>query len=828
MTQTSLWPLRVAGVWSWPLWCAVVLFGLLAPDSMAVLRPVGNVQSTLVSRDRVDYLLDQGGAARIEILDDDLVRVRVSGAGPLGTQGSPAIASTGLTAPAAMISDSASATFLVAPRVVVAILKSPFQVLIYRTDGSLVTGDVPNAIAWDSSSGLILDQKYAPPDEHYFGLGERGGPVDRRGRAITMFNVDWAGYGEFDDPLYISVPFFYGLRSGQAYGLFFDNPAVPSFDMDSQKTGILQLSASSGEINYYVMAGPEPWRVANTYRRLIGFAPIPPRWTLGYHQSRYGYSSQAQIIQIAETFRQLAIPCDVMYFDINYMNFLEDFTWDPVNFASPLSMESQLDAMGIKRVNIFEPVVRTDDPLWGYMNASGYFLTGPGGASLENSIWYGNVSWIDFTRSTARDWYKQVLKTFLAQGISGTWDDLNEPAEVFMPQAIYNNSSGLPQSDAQARNTYALNETSLSYQAQKELRPNVRPWVLSRSGYAGIERYSANWSGDTQSTFDSLRVSIEMSASMGISGQDQFGHDIGGFLGSPSAELFIRWMGFSSFTGLFRNHANDGTVPREPWAYGEPYTTMATNIINQRYRMLPFVYSLMADARQGGTPLVSPLPFFYPVDAKTYSQDGEFMLGPTLLVAPVCTQGATTWSAYLPAGNNWIDINTDQLYAGGQSVTVPAALGTTPGFVREGALIPGGPAMPNVAAPVAPELTIDVYPGPSSSFLLYEDDGTSFDYASGVYLKTQIAKTILPSGVQLDISAKEGTYAPPARFLVTYFHGVTSAPKSVQYNGTPILAVSSEAALTNVSAGWFLRTTDNRLIVRLSSPTSPLRIVVNQ
>lgn len=827
MSNLFLW-LRLSKLRSRGLLLARLMFALLMPSaSFGTLQYVGNVQFTSISTNRVDFVLDQGVVARLEILDDDLIRVRVSPTGTFTSQTSGAIASTGLNTPIVTFNDSSSATFIATSRAQVAVLKAPFQVLIYRTDGSLVSADLPHAIAWDPSSGLILDQKYAQADEHYFGLGERGGPVDRRGRKFTMFNVDWAGYGEFTDPLYISIPFFYGLRGGQAYGLFFDNPAIPYFDLDSQNTGVLTLGANAGEINYYVMVGPEPWRIANTYRRLIGYAPLPPRWTLGYHQSRYGYTSELEILQIAQTFRQLNIPCDAIYFDINYMNYLEDFTWDPVSFPSPQTMETQLEGLGMKRVNIFEPVVRTDDPLWSYMRGSNFFLTGQDGSSLINSIWYGNVSWIDFTNPAARTWYKQVLEMFLSQGISATWDDLDEPAQVFMPQAIYNNG-GQPQSDLQARNTYALNETALSYQAQSELRVNVRPWVLSRSGYAGIERYAANWSGDTLSTFDSLRVSIEMSASMGLSGQDQFGHDIGGFLGSPSPELFIRWMGFSSFTGLFRDHANDGTVPREPWAYSEPYTTMARNIINQRYRLLPYLYTLMANARQGGTPVVTPLFFFFPADLQTYSQDGEFMLGYSLLVAPVYQQGATTWSVYLPAGSNWVDLNADQAYGGGQSVTVSAPLGSTPVFAREGTILPGGPTMPNVGAPVPQEFTLDVYPGPDTSFLLYEDDGTSFDYANGVYLKTLIAKTGLSKGTKVALTRQEGTWVPPDRAWFLYFHQFSTPPTGVQCNGSSIPPVSSEAALASELTGWFLRTSDSRLIVRVPDSSSPLQITVMQ
>jgi alpha-glucosidase len=761
------------------------------------------------------------------MMDTDLIGVRLSTTGTFTSETSGAIGSTGLNPPVVTITDSLAATWMATSAVRVGVLKAPFQVVMYRADGSLITADLPQAIAWDAASGLIFDQKYAPADEHYFGLGERGGPVDRRGRKFTMFNVDWAGYGEFTDPLYISIPFFYGLRAGQSYGLFFDNPEIPYFDLDSQNAGVLTFGANAGEINYYVMAGPEPWRVANTYTRLIGYQPLPPKWTLGYHQSRYGYSSELEILQIAQMFRQLNIPCDAIYFDINYMNFLQAFTWDPLSFPSPQAMETQLDSLGIKRVNIFEPVVRADDPLWNYLSGLNYFLTGPGGASLVNSIWYGDVSWIDFSNPLARSWYQQVLEMFLSQGISATWIDLNEPAQVFMPQAVYNNN-GNPQSDLQARNTYALKEAAMSYQAQKELRVNERPWVLSRSGYAGIQRYSANWSGDTLSTFDSLRVSIEMSASMGLSGQDQFGHDIGGFLGSPSAELFIRWMEFGSFTGLFRNHANNGTVPREPWAYGEPYTTMAKNIIERRYHMLPYLYTLLAEARQGGTPVVTPLFFFFPKDPQTYSQNTEFMLGYWLLVAPIYQPGASSASVYLPAGTNWIDCNSDQLYAGGQTVTVPAPLGTTPIFVREGTILPGGPVMPSVGATVPQTPTVDVYPGPDSSFLLYEDDGESFDYAHGVYLKTLIAKTSLTNGASVTITRKEGAWTPPERAWFLYLHQVSASPSGVQVNGSAIPAVPSESALAAVILGWFYRAADQRLIVRVQDSGDPLQISVQQ
>ena len=811
--------------------CALISGGILITILFhntllrAQIQTIGNVTGTQVLSDEVDFTLSQG-VARVQMLDAGLVRVRVNPSGSFSTRSTGSVSPTLLVPPGSSITDTAPATYIVAPLATVVILKSPFRVVVFRPDGSLVSADLPQGIEWSTTSGVILNYKFAPLDEHYFGLGERGGPIDRRGRVINMVNVDWAGYGELTDPLYISIPFFYGLRQGLAWGLFFDNAAEPWFDMDSKNSGVLTFGGSSGELDYYVMTGPEPWRVANSFTRLTGYKPIPPKWTMGYHQSRYGYNSETEFLQIAATLRQMNIPCDALYFDIDYMNQRQMFTWDPVNFPSPQVMNSWLDSLGFHRVNIIEPIVLTTDPLWSTLSNSSWLLT-TSGAPLITSIWYGNVSWIDFTRSDVQTWYVNALQSFLANGISATWNDLNEPAESFMPQAIYN-FNGNPQTDQQARDTYALREAALTRQAQLELRPNQRPWSISRSGFAGIQRYSANWSGDTNSTFDSLRVSIEMSASMGISGQDQFGHDIGGFLGSPSAELFLRWLEFAQFTPLFRNHAMNTSLPREPWTFGAPYTEMITGIIQNRYRMLPYLYTLEANASLGGTPVLTPLFFFYPSDTNTYAQNQEFMLGPSLLVAPVYTEGATTRSVYLPAGNNWLDVYTDQLYSGGQSIVAQAPLNRIPVFVREGSILPGGPVLQYVNQPVAQFVSVDLFPGPNSSFDLYEDDGTSLDYQGGVYLKTQITASRTANTSNATITRIGGSWLPPDRAWELTFHAVPSAPAEVTVNGTAIAQVASSADLNNAFLGWYYDSGSQHLLVQVHDSPLPLQISLIQ
>jgi alpha-glucosidase len=790
--------------------------------SCHAVQYAGNVVATTVGVNTIDFTLSQGAIARVEMLNEGLVRVRVNPQGSFTTHLTGALAPSGMVAPKAAIYDLPTAAFLVSANMIVTVLKAPFQIVIMRADGTLVNADKPNGVYWDQT-GLIVDQKFALPGDHYFGMGDRGGPLDRRGRSFYMRNVDWAAYGEYTDPLYISIPFFYGLNNGLVYGLYLDNAAYPVFSFDADNSGTLLFGAQAGELDYYVMTGPDPGTVANLYGKLTGFSAFPPLWTLGFHQSRYSYT-ESQALNVANTLRSLGIPCDSIYFDIGYMNRLQQFTWDPVNFPTPQAMNATLDSLGFQRVNIFEPLVRTDDALWPYLAGSRYLLEDANGAPVVSSIWYGDVGFIDFTKDSARTWYSQVLQQFFSQGVTAAWNDLNEPAAVYMPTALFN-YNGENRSETEARNIYALAENALSYQSQLDLRPNQRPWALSRSGFAGIQRYAANWSGDENSTWDSLRVSVQITNHMGLSGQNQFGHDVGGFLGSPSAELFLRWLEFGSYIPLFRNHATNTSAPREPYAFGEPYTTMARNIINQRYQLLPYLYSLQRMASTNGSPVVAPLLFYYPQDSNTYSQDQEFLLGPYLLIAPMTVEGATSRDVYLPAGANWTDVQTGVSYPGAQQITVAAPLDRIPVFAREGAIIPQGPIKQFVEQAVTPGLSIDIYPGPDSQFTMYEDDGTSFDYQNGSYLNTLVKRSNNSQGSSISIQRIAGTWSPAPRSITLLLHGTTQA-SGVSLNGTALPQTVNLQALVSASSGWIFDPAAQLVAVKIQDSTQAATVFV--
>jgi len=617
------------------------------------------------------------------------------------------------------------------------------------------------------------------------------------------------------------------VRQGRSHAMFVDNPALPFFDLDSGSSGTLLFGAFDGDLTYYVIGGPEPVRIAATYANLTGHSPLPPKWTLGYHQSRFGYRTQDEFLSLAASFRAQQIPCDALYFDLDYMDARQQLTWNPAAFPDPIAMNAALEQLGFRRVNIVDPFVLATDRLSPFMTASNFFVTKPDGTPFVSTIFLGQGSWIDFTRPAARDWYKQVLEMFLSTGVSAVWNDLNEPADNFMDGAVYD-FGGAPRPDLRARNVYALNEVSMSYQAQAELRPNVRPWILSRSGYAGIQRYAANWSGDTSTSFDSLRTSIEMSVSMGLSGQIQFGHDVGGFLGSPSPELYMRWLEFASMTPFFRTHSIDTSAPREPWAFGEPYTSLARGVIDRHYEWLPYIYSLFERASRTGEPVLAPTFFYFPSDERTYKQDTAFMLRSSVLVAPVSTAGASTVDVYLPTGTNWVDYNSDAVYAGGRTVTVAAPLGQVPILVREGAVLPRGPVVQNVDDAGSGRMSVDVYAGPDTTFSLYEDDGISFDYTHGAYVRRSLSSTTAASSSRLDVGAADGSYQPPPRAWSLNFHDVPATPASVSLNGTPLGSVTSEAALDSVSSGWYYRPADYRLLVRVPDSAAAFTVAVQR
>jgi alpha-glucosidase len=792
-----------------------VVFVFFNVSAMTDFQPVGNVINTQILPSAVEFDLSNGAKARVDLMDNTLARVRVNPAGTLSLRESIAIApNLTFQAPVDSIYDTGPVVWLLTSKMMIAVIKEPFRVIALHDDGSLLSADLEASVLYDANTGQIVNRKYSPPDEAILGLGMRGGNVNRRGRTITMRNTDSAGYTEFTDPLYQSYPFFYGVQENKAYGLFLDSPAYPFFDVAESEPGVLTFGSNMGELNYYLIAGPDPQDVAHTYSRLTGFNQLPPLWSLAHHHSRYGWHSEAEIKGIAEQLREQDFPTDTLWFDIDYMDNYQKFTWDPVDFPNPTQMHWDLLQDGFKSIYINEPLVRIDDAIWPFLDASEYFVKNFDGESHVNQIWFGDVSFLDFTKTEVQNWYKPQLGVFMSTGISGLWNDLNEPANNFMPDAQFNFDGDI-RGQTESRNLYANYVNRTAYDSQLALRPNIRPWNFSRGGYSGIQRYAHTWGGDAWSGYESIRVSIQMSISMGISGQNQFGHDMGGFLESPDAELFTRWMEFSLFTPLFRNHSANITDPREPWLYGEPHTSRLRDLVKWRYRLLPYIYTLFEEAHRTARPVLMPTFFFHEEDPLTYNQDTEYLFGPHLLVAPVFTENTTNRTLYLPENSEWVYYYTDQVFQGGQYVTVPAPLGQPPLFVRKGGIIPTGEVGQYTDDPEKGEdLTVDFYPDVFSQYTLYEDDGKTFDYQQGQYLRTQFSLQQNVDSLSLYVNRLDGDFLPPQRDFLLRVHLQESKPSQVQYNGSAIPEYPSESALKAAASGWFYDNTKGILSMK--------------
>jgi alpha-glucosidase len=680
--------------------------------------------------------------------------------------------------------DSGSTLTFAMPAMRVSVNRDPFRITLLWPDGAIMARDHTPSFGYDDASGRVFNQRSILPGERLLGAGARGGPLDRRGRQFVFFNVDRAEYKELDDPLYLSFPLYYSIAGGRAYGLFLDNAATPFFDLGKGQADVALLAAAQGNIDFYIAAGPSPGVVAASMARILGTMPLPPKWALGYHQSRYSYLSEGELGEVASRLRQSRIPCDVLWLDIDYMDRFRNLTWDPERFPDPRAMCARLERDGFARVAIVEPCVKTDDPWWEELAAKRHVLTDAARRPVVNTIWYGDVGWMDFSLSPFRAWYKDKLKAFLDVGIDGIWNDLNEPARNVMPEAVYD-FDGERRTDEEARNLYALKVTELSHQAMSELRPNRRPWIISRSGFSGIQRYSANWSGDASATWESLRTNIQMSLGMAASGQTFFGHDTGGFLGSPDGELFVRWLQFSLFTPLFRNHADKDSAPREPWAFADPFYGIIKSTIEERYRLLPFLYSAMEAASRIGDPLVIPPAFDYPGDDALYSRNLDLLVGHYLLVAPVAEPGARERAVRLPAGLSWFEPPTGAWHRGGQEIRVAAPLDRIPVLIREGSLIPRGPLVQHTREEAPTTLDLAVYPGRDTAFDLYEDDGISLDYTRGQFLRTRLSLTHGLDGITVSTRRAGGALTPARRTWNVAVNRVLARPRSVSLNGRP-------------------------------------------
>jgi alpha-glucosidase len=656
--------------------------------------------------------------------------------------------------------------------------RDPFRLIFLDEQGQPVNQDAEaGGLGWRGSEVMV--SKVMPGSEHYYGFGEKTGPLDKRGTAMEMWNWD-KPYKVDSDPMYQSHPFFLGLDQGRAYGIFFDNSYHSYFDMGRSDSATYSFRAEGGPLRYYFIYGPDPKDVIRRYTGLVGRMPLPPLWALGYQQSRWSYKTEKWVREIASGFRTRGIPCDVIFLDIDYMDRWKVFTWNPRRFPDPAQMIADLGSDGFKVVTIIDPGVKVDAgyPAYNQGLSQGYFCRGLDGKPYTARVWPGNCNYPDFTRPEVRAWWGGLHQGLVKDGVAGIWDDMNEPAgwkrDFRLGPAVLS-WSGIgnmpmvhgpeeaPVPHAEVHNVYGLLESQATYEGLKKLRPEARPFVISRAGYSGIQRWAIVWTGDNSSKWTHLPLMLPMLLNMGLSGMTFVGADIGGFIGSPSSELFARWIEQGVFYPFCRNHTVMASHNQEPWSFGREVEEISREMIRLRYQLLPYTYALFQESSRSGLPVMRPLLLEYPRDETTYNLADEFLWGPDLLLAPVVTKGVKSRKVYLPEGK-WYDWKTGQVSSGPGWIEIATPLGALPLYARAGAIIPLAPVMMFTGAKPWDPITWRIYPGQSqSSFALYEDDGQSFAYEKGQWRRSAVSVRPAAGSLAVEFAPPQGLYSPLPR-----------------------------------------------------------------
>ncbi|WP_273365249.1 TIM-barrel domain-containing protein [Alicyclobacillus herbarius] len=598
-----------------------------------------------------------------------------------------------------------------------------------------------------------------------YGLGEETGFLDKRGERYVMWNSDvYSPHVPEMESLYVSVPLLLVLTSHRAFGLFVDEPGRLVFDMRSDPDQC-QIEADGSRLDAYFFTGPSLKEVISQYTHLTGRMPLPPKWALGYHQSRYSYMTEDEVLEIARTFREKKIPLAAIHLDIHYMDGYRVFTFDGDRFPHPERMTEELLRMGVRTVTIVDPGVKRDPEYWVYREGldNDRFCCTSEGEPFLGEVWPGVSAFPDFTDEKVVAWWADLHRFYVERGVRGIWNDMNEPA-VFnqtktMDMTVVHRNNGNPVSHGQLHNLYGFLMAKASYLGMKKLLAGERPFVLTRAGYAGVQRYAAVWTGDNRSFWEHMAMAMPMVLNMGLSGIAFSGPDVGGFAHDTTGQLLARWTQMGAFFPFFRNHSAMGTKRQEPWQFGLEIEEVCRRYIQLRQRLLPFFYSLFYETSQTGVPVMRPLVLEYPDDAIVHNLCDQFLVGRDVLVAPIYRPDTEYRAVYLPPGV-WVNANDEQRLEGGRHVLVHAPLSELPLFVRGGALIPEQALNIDESG----DLLLHVYVGGKSGthghFVFYDDDGVTFEFHSGVFDEVDFRTIESKDSVEVTVEPRHLGFKP--------------------------------------------------------------------
>ena len=690
------------------------------------------------------YFSDGNATVEIRVVSDEVIRVRLAPHSVFLDDFSYAVTEVDQKVSVFKMEDYEDCYAISTHAVTCKIEKETFHISFLDNLSNLVMVDEVNSMHWEENIEFggyyVYAAKKCNTEENFFGLGDKSGNFNLRGRRFENWNTDAYSFGWDQDPLYRTIPFYIGIHSKAAYGIFFDNTFKSYFDFGKEDSNKTSFWSDGGELQYYYIHGPHMMDVVKRYAILTGTHPMPPKWTLGYQQCRWSYYPEEKIKDIAKQFRDRKIPCDAIYLDIDYMDGYRCFTWNKKYFPDPKRMIKELADDGFKTVVMIDPGIKVDDDYWVFKEGKEkkYFCRRSDDYFMEGHVWPGRCQFPDFTNPEVRTWWGNLYKELVDMGVAGFWNDMNEPA-VFgsgtFPNDVRHNYDGYRGSHRKAHNVYGMQMVRATYEGLKKLMRNKRPFTITRAGYSGVQRFASVWTGDNIASWEHLKMGNIQCQRLAVSGISFCGTDIGGFSGEPDGELFSRWIQLGVFSPFMRAHSAGDTAEREPWSFGQFYEDINRKFIELRYKMMPYLYSVFWEHHRYGFPILRPLVMLDQENIGNHYRQDEFCYGDKLLICPVLEQGATSRIVYLPKGT-WYNFWTHEVLDGETEHSVDAQIDSMPIFVRAGTVLAQYPVMQYVNEIPITDLQLNIY---YSSYevnsFLFEDHGDTFAYEQDIYME---------------------------------------------------------------------------------------------
>lgn len=726
---------------------------------------------------------------------------------------------------------------------IIVIHADPFSFEIEDRNGNVIRQDLPGRAFVRDNNGRTIHYSRMQDGHRFYGFGEKSGVLDKYKRRMRMHNTDSLGWNaKKTDPLYKMIPFYIDFDSNNniASGMFYNNAADSVFDMDCEHSNYwLRYSyfqCDAGDIDAFFIGGPTIKDVVRHYTDLTGKTVMMPKASLGYMGSTMYYTeldrrSDQAILDFVDECRHNGIPCDGFFLSSGYTARDDGkryvFNWDKKRFPDPQKFIDELKKRGVLLAPNVKPGMLTTHPLTRqFSTADAYVKNASGDGDQEDRYWGGAAHFVDFTSAGGRDqWMSAMNEALLKFGVTSIWNDNNE-YEINDNSAMVS-ADGLQRPIGELKPVEPTMMAKTAHLALERYSPGTRPYVINRAGFAGIQRYAQTWAGDNYTSWTSLKYNIPTILGMGLSGVANNGCDIGGFDGPlPEPELFVRWVQNGIFQPRFSIHScnNDNTVT-EPWTYPK-YLPYIRTAIQLRYRLVPYMYSLLAEAARTGDPIMRPLVYEFQDDPQVAQESFEFMLGPALLVANVVDKDQTHKDVYLPAGTNWIDLTTNKRYSGGQTITVPVDLSSIPLFLRCGAVLPQCPGLMNLHRDKQDHLRILIEPSESTEFTLYEDDGTTLDYRDGKFLRTTIRVKASDEGINIGFTTN-GDYQTQVKNVELAVYCPGKAPLSVTCAGNALPQFLNKQKFDQSDRGWIFDGDLRRVIIKYPNPAGNYTLELN-